>query len=300
MQDCNSVETPFPVGVTLSKLDNPKDAAEEDIVREKVNKMFNTNYRTYTEIRNFYCSITSSIGWVVKMIAPTAALAHSLLGRAMYAPSVAAFKAAKHVLRFFRGHTDMKIVYQCDKLFDWRNGEVPSYWGQSDSSFADDPDDRFSQGGYIAGVQGQSPSVWKSGKPPRLCNSTNQAESIWASLLARELEYKSNVFIFLGLRDSNSPRILLECDNQATTQQAGAPIRKFSASTKHFDIDEKYVQQLVEEGLLKVVHVPGSIPTKGADKQRARLGFPVDMMTKPLSAPVIKVYYPQLHGPVKG
>ena len=67
------------------------------------------------------------------------------------------------------------------------------------------------------------------------------------------------------------------------------------------------MQQLVEEGLISVIHVPGSIVGEGTaygingsgnDTLRLK-GFCVDAMTKPLAAPLIKAYYAQLHGPVK-
>ena len=301
MQDCNPVDTPFPPGVLISKLDEPTTTGEERTIIDKVNSMFNTMFNKYEEVQNLYRSIVSSIGWAVKMVGPSVALAHSMLGKAMAAPSVKAFKAAKHTLRFFKGHLDMSINYFKTREWDWRNGDYPVFEGASDASFADDVADRKTQGGSICGWTKQAPTVWSSSKSDRICLSTYHAESVFASKCCREMEYNANVHIFLGIRNNTSPPMVLKCDNQATTFAAGAPIRKFSQRSKQFDIEEKYVQQCVEEGLISVIHVPGSInSTDSSNNGYVMKGFCVDAMTKPLTGSLIKNYYGQLHGSVKG
>jgi ribosomal protein L32 len=48
--------------------------------------------------------------------------------------------------------------------------------------------------------------------------------------------------------------VILEMDNQAAIIDAGSPTRRFSQRTKHFLIDEKYVHQCSEMGIVKLRH----------------------------------------------
>ena len=96
---------------------------------------------------------------------------------------------------------------------------------------------------------------------------------------------------FLRLR-SNEP-ITLYLDNAATVLMAGAPIKKFSQASKHFDIEEKWITQCVSDGILRVRHMPGSIEDGGK-------GFAADAMTKPLPKHVLDVYAVQLQESGRG
>ncbi|PHR10098.1 MAG: hypothetical protein COB29_01155 [Sulfitobacter sp.] len=296
MTNCNSTDTPFPVGVDLSSQDCPTTATDQRAVIDKVNEMYRKHFASYDDVRNFYRSLVSTVGWVVKQVGPSIALAHSLLCRMMHGPSVAAFKALKHTYRFMAGHIDMDIVYVKTKEWDWRNGEFPVFQASSDASLADDKTDRKSQGGWTCGFENQAVTGWASGKSARIAHSTLQSESYWASQCGRQIEYKCNVHMFLGVLKLGHKPIELRCDNQATVLAAGAPIRKFSPRSKQFDIEEKYIIQLVEEGKVSVIHVPGSITT---DDPRPGDGFCADMMTKPLVSKMIDCYYAELHGPIE-
>ncbi|PHR00524.1 MAG: hypothetical protein COB29_15690 [Sulfitobacter sp.] len=198
--------------------------------------MYKRELATHAEVINMYRAIVASIGWIAKQVGPSLAHAHSTLGRAMHAPSLSAFQAAKHVMRFLKGHVDMSLQYTRPRVFDWRNGDLPQWHMQTDASLADDVADRKSQGGYVGNWEDMAASTFSSTKSPRVCTSTYQAESAHATNACKEIEYKRNLFRFLRvLRETPT---ILEVDNYATFLSAGAPIRKFSPRSKQFSIEE--------------------------------------------------------------
>jgi hypothetical protein len=72
------------------------------------------------------------------------------------------------------------------------------------------------------------------GKYSRVVTSTFQAESGHAFYCYKHMKYKWLLLGFSRLR-SNDP-FLLWLDNSATVLMAGAPIKKFSQASKHFEI----------------------------------------------------------------
>lgn len=291
MLGCNSAPTPMIQGFTLSKLDVPTSDDERADITAKVNKAFLQSFTDFKQVTNFYRSLVSSFSWIAKQLAPVLSLSVSILARVMHAPSWSAFTAVKRVCRFLSGDIDISWTMVRDREYDLTSGDVLEYVFSTDSSFCDDKHDLHSQGGYIGGPRGKAPSTHASKKTKRICASTKQAESAHAFYACKEIVYKHGLFTFLGIAQS-FPYILY-MDNQATVLDAGAPIRKFSQASKHFHIEEKYVVQCVEDGLIKVVHMPGSL-TEGGD------GFCVDALTKALGNHEFSAYYPQLQGPKQG
>ena len=293
MNKCNPTTTPFPIGTTLTKDDVPTTDSERDFIRKKANKMFNKHFTTYDDVRNFYRGMVSSAGWIAKQVGPSISLAHSLLGRAMHGPSVKAFKCIKHLYRYLQGQQNMGLFYKKTKDWNWRKGEFPQYCVFSDSSFADDTADRKSQGGFVAtwgDSHNQCVTSWISHKSSKVCTSTHHAETAHVSYACFEVIYKLHLFCdFLGVKRTKP--VVIYTDSQATVLVSGAPIRKFTPASKQFDVEDKYVVQCVEDGLVKLQHIPGK-PIQGSKYSE---GFPVDMMTKPLSGKMIEKYAYMLH-----
>jgi len=73
---------------------------------------------------------------------------------------------------------------------------------------------------------------------------------------------------------------------------AAAQIRKWSPASKQFDIEEKYVVECVERGIIQICHKPGRLP----ENPQPGDGFAADAMTKPMTAVEMDFYYPELHG----
>jgi hypothetical protein len=291
MSTANTVPTPMVPGFTLTEADVPAGDTEEQVVVSKVNVSFRREFSTFKEVTNFYRSLVSSVGWIAKQVAPVLSLAVSILGRAMHAPCWKAFTGIKRVYRYLRGHEDIALTYVKTREYDWRTGDFLEWVFMSDASFAEGKP----QGGYTGGPSGTAVTTYSSTKSTRVCTSTFQAESMHAFYACKEIVYKFRLLAFLRVLKP-SP-IVLYLDNAATVSAAGSLIRKFSPASKHFDIEQKYVVQCVEDGIIKVVHMPGSVdsgqPVPGD-------GFCVDCMTKPLPSSVLDCYFVEIQGPAKG
>lgn len=297
MEECNPA--PTPINSLIDCTMSPTTDDEKNEVINAANKLFGRAIirqyghplSTYSDVTRYYAQHVSTIGWIAKQIGPSIALAHSILGRVMHAPCVQGFMSLKRVYRYLKDNTNMCIHLSTDKLFIWGK-DFPQFYMQSDASLADDLSDRRSQGGHIGGLE-RLPSYWGSQKSKRVCTSTNHVETHHSSLAAQLAVYINNLLKFLGVH--NNKPIMLELDNFATVCTSGALIRKFSPKQKHFHIDEFFTAECVENNIITLSHVPGS--TNLSDKQ---IGFPVDAMTKPLSAPLLRHYFPYLHGAAGG
>jgi hypothetical protein len=302
MSDANPASSPIPAGFQLDKSMGPDTPEDRAVIIDGVNTIFGraiinqfgAPLSDWDSVTRYYTQHVSTIGWISKQVAPILALPHSLLGRAMSNPPLKAFKALKQVYRFLVGKPNIGMTLRRDRLYDWRHGDLPAYTMQSDSSFADDASDRKSQGGYLGRVGNLPPCHVSTKKSSRVLDSTNFAETYHSARGCRQAVYITQLLDFLGL--STGP-IHLELDNQATVSVVGAPIRKFSHRSKHFEIDDRYTVQCVEDGTVTVSHVPGSLP---ANFIRTDVGFPVDALTKALPTPILSHYLLPLHGTVGG
>ena len=186
----------------------------------------------------------------------------------------------------------MHISYVPDREYDWRNGDWPTYYMQSDARIADDPADRRSQGGYTGGFLHQAVTTAESRKGHRVATSTDQAEAEHAESACKQVKYRRNFLSFLDV-SMHHPTVL-QMENYSTCLRTGAPIRKWSPASKHHDTIEKYIGECVERGIIRVQHIPGRL----SESPQSGDGFRVDALTKALSADLTAFYYQELHGPL--
>jgi hypothetical protein len=292
MLNANPAETPMTRGFTVSLADAPTTPADENAVTDRSNDMFGAHNQSYAETVSYYGHLVSSIGWIAHRVGPILQHAHSVLCRVLSAPTVAGFRAVKRVLRYLAGKRDLSRTYgpDPDRAYDWRNGEFPEWSIASDASYADDPHDRRGQGGYVGGYTGHAATTTTSKKTRRTCTSTDQSESDLAGSACKEAEYKRHWMHFFGLLRPGPTK--LQVDNFATANRAGASIRKWSPSSKQHDVNERYVTECVQRGIIEVQHRPGSLPEH---PQRGE-GFPADAMTKALPRYATEFYFDALQG----
>ena len=291
MTDANTVRNPLADKFTLSRQDEPESDTDRQAVVTHVNRQFNTDCSTYTEVVVFYAYLISSFGWISGKVSPSTLVHHSILGRALQNPSTKAFTGAKRFLRWLAGRPNLSRRFERQREWDWRNGELPEWYIQSDSSYADDAHDRKSQGGYVGGFRNQAVTTAVSGKTHRVATSTYQAEAAWASKAAKQAEYTRNVHQFLNILRPEPT--ILEVDNYATYINAGAPIIKWSASSKQHDIEERYVVECVQHKKINLRHRSGSLPPR----PRPHDGFTADGTTKCLGGPMFEHYFHHMQGP---
>ena len=99
------------------------------------------------------------VGWCVNTVRMDAAFAHSRIAQHMAKPTVGAWEALLHLMKYFRG-TSKACIWQSldapDSVHGWRF--------YCDSDFAgnnSDENKRRSQNGYVA-LQGSAPVLWGS------------------------------------------------------------------------------------------------------------------------------------------
>ena len=129
-----------------------------------------------------------------------------------------------------------------------------------------------------------------SKKTRRTCTSTDQSEQDFASSACKDAEYTRNWTQFFGLLKDGPTR--LGVDNFATYKPAGAPIRKWSPSSKQHDVNEKYVIECVERGTIDVQHRSGQLP----EEPQPTEGFRADAMAKSLPRQPHEFYYDEIQG----
>jgi hypothetical protein len=275
----------------LSKIDQPQNDADIQDLVTAVNAMFPDTVSTHAETITKYKSLVMGIGWFATMLGPTLRLTVSVLGRAMHAPSIKAFKAAKQVLRHIKGTIGTGITYH--KTKDWDHDEYPQLEYGSDASLADDPDTLKTQGGYVARFPGQAATTFVSRQSATLCTSTYQAETHFASEAVKDIYYKRALFNELQFTITGPTRLFI--DNQATVLDSGSPIRKFSSKSKHFTLQERLATQATEDGSVQIIKIDGSQGITLTSDSIHRL-HDCDAMTKPLAKEDFQRYSLSLMG----
>jgi len=129
-----------------------------------------------------YQSIVGSLSYAATATRPDIAFAISALSLCSSRPLTSHLTAAKRVLRYLKGTTDLKLVFP-------RIPVTPSpILGFTDSDFAGDINRRKSQGGYVFQVY-NGPVSWKSYKHSMVALSTTEAEYVACSEAAREAQW---------------------------------------------------------------------------------------------------------------
>jgi hypothetical protein len=145
--------------------------------------------------------------------------------------------AAKHVFRYLRGTVDYGLKYRNEESY--YGGDVV-ITGYSDSSWADDKDDRKSTAGHCVYVNNNLIS-WCTRKQSVVATSTTEAELIAVYEVVKEMEWMSMLLTEMGYRVRKPMTVW--CDNLSTIQ-----ITKHATNhdrTKHIDVRYFYVRDLV-------------------------------------------------------
>ena len=291
LSHANPAATPLAKGTVLGLVDSPQTATDQLEVVEGVNVAFNTRSIHHSEVVTHCSHLVSSLGWIASKVAPNLLLPHSMLCRMLSAPTVAAFKALKRVLRCLAGRPNVCMSHVPDREYDWRNGDWPRHCMQSDASCADDPSDRRSQGGHVGGFENQAVTTAESRKGHRVATSTDQAEAQQAGAACKQAEHKRIFLSFLGV-PMEEPTTL-EVDNYANYLRTCGPMRKWSPASKQLDVLERYTVECIERKVVKLRHRSGKLP----EEARGGMGFKVDALTKMLPAAATDFYGRELHGP---
>ena len=232
MDKSNPVKNPIVPGTKLSK-DEAGTKVDETLFKQVVGSLM---YLTATR--------------------PDLMYGVSLISRFMSCPTESHWLAAKRILRYLKGTTELGIFYK-------KNG-CTNLVAYTDSDFAGDLDDRRSTSGF-AFLLGSGAVSWSSKKQPIVTLSTTEAEYIAAAFCASQCIWLRRVLEKLGHKEENST--LIQCDNNSTIQLSKNSV--FHGRSKHIDIRFHFLRDLTRDKIVELSYC-------NSQEQVA------DIMTKPL------------------
>jgi hypothetical protein len=124
-------------------------------------------------------------------------------------------------------------------------------FGYADASWAEDPEHRRSQTGYVF-MLANAAIDWRSSRQTVVALSSTEAEYLSLSAATREALYLRNL---MSVLTDTPPRpvVILE-DNQSTIKLAHKQLS--SDRTKHIDIRHHFVKHYVSTGVISLLYVP--------------------------------------------
>jgi hypothetical protein len=242
LTDAKPLATPMDPNITLRKV--PADAPPAP-----------------ADLRGQYQSMIGRLMYAAICTRPDIAYTVTALSQYSSNPGPEHWSACKRVLRYLSGTRNYGLVYG-----NTHDVGIHST-GYSDADYAANPDDRKSISGY-AFMLGGATYAWSSKKQTTVATSSTEAEytalahatrfAVWSRYLLEEMGHSQE-----------SPTVIYE-DNQAALALARDP--QYHARSKHFDIQNHFIREKIENGIVEPVYC-------GTEDQIA------DILTKPLAKP---------------
>ena len=218
MKECNSAKTPMECRLRL----NREGEGEE---------VESTSFRKLIGCLRF-----------LSLTRPDLIFSVSYLSRFMSKPFSNHLAAAKRILRYIKGTSDYGLVFGKDKEC--------KLVGYCDSDYAGDLDDRKSTSGNVF-FYGSKPISWNCCKQKVIALSSCEAEYISAAVsVCQGIWIKRFMFELIGdyIEDFD-----LCIDNKSAIEISQNPVHH--GRTKHIDVRYHFIQNYVEEGKVKLLHV---------------------------------------------
>ena len=166
----------------------------------------------------------------------------NVLSQFMHSPRNSHFQAANRVLRYLKGTTGLGITY--------RKTGKNNLIVYTDSDFAGSRVDYRSTSGYCTFLGGNL-VTWRSKKQSVVSNSSTEAEFRAMSKGINEAMWIKH--LLEELRIPYTKPIVIHCDNKSAINLAHDPVDH--DRMKHVNIDRFYIQEHLEQGVLKTEHV---------------------------------------------
>ena len=204
-----------------------------------------------------YAALVGSLLYLTVNTRPDLAFVVGVLSRFMSNPREPHWVAAKRVLRYLAGTTDLGLYYNCD------DSSLEAF---SDADFAGSVDDRKSTSGLAVLMHGAA-VMWRSKLQTVVATSTCEAEYIAAAAAAKEVLWLSKLLTELS---GSFRKLVLSVDNQSALTLMQQHHAGVSGRTKHVDVNFHFLRFRVMNGDLGVQFV-------ATDDQKA------DVLTKALA-----------------
>jgi hypothetical protein len=161
-------------------------------------------------------------------------------------PSQDHVQAIKRVFRYLKGTVTLGIIYSSayNSLY---------LQGYCDADYAGDLATAKSTTGYLFVLAG-GPIMWKSKLQSIVAQSSTESEYIAINTAAKELEFIRNILWELKVNIKTQERFPLYTDNNGALLLASNPV--FHERTKHILVRFHYIRELINKGLLDLIHMP--------------------------------------------
>jgi hypothetical protein len=185
--------------------------------------------------RYAYSELVGSLMYLSVCTRPDLAQPVGALARYMAYPTTLHWQAARGVLKYLAGTTDVGIVFG--------GSGSGGLQGFCDADFAGDTDTRRSTTGYVFTLAGGAIS-WSSRLQQTVAASTAEAEYMAAAAAVKEALWLRKLLIDLG--QFSGKALQLWCDNQAALKLLKHPIS--SVRSKHIDVIYHFARERVARG----------------------------------------------------
>ncbi|KAI5735092.1 hypothetical protein M8J77_014056 [Diaphorina citri] len=225
MQDCKACTSPLPMGKTLEMTNN-------DV------KVDSTMYR----------SAVGSVLYVANNTRPDLAYAVHKLSQKNQNPTEADWRNVKHLLRYLKGTSDLKLVYQ-------KTGKPVEVYCDADWGGSGCAEERKSVSGVLFSLAGAA-IIWQSKKQSCIARSTVAAEYMSMAEAALELKWLRNLFSEM-YQDKFIPKpTVIWADNMGAITLSKHDL--LTERTKHLDLLYHICKEQVKEGFVLYKYVPSS------------------------------------------
>lgn len=245
MNECNAAQTPMMANCKLQR---------------------KTDVETYTT--HPYREVLGAIMYLMLATRPDLCYAVGYLSRYQDCATDTHWTHLKHILRYLKGTTDMKLVYKRSEIVDPLVGYAVADW-------ANDTFDRKSTSGFLFQVYGNT-ILWSSKKQGLVTTSTTEAEYVAASSASMEAIWLIKMFTDLRV-DPCLPVKIFE-DNVGCIYVARNPETKRS---KHIEVKYHFLRDRVWRKEIDLVGI----------ESKNQLA---DVFTKSLSGPMFSRFADQM------
>jgi hypothetical protein len=189
---------------------------------------------------------------------PDIAFAASYLSQFNVCHSLQHWLAAKRVLRYLKGTSDLCLEFK-------RTGD--NLIGYADADWGNDKTDRKSYTGFVFKLAGCAIS-WESKKQCTVALSSTEAEYMALSSAAKEAMFLQNVLTEVT---NTKECVVIFNDNQSAQRLANNHI--CHGRTKHIDVQHHFIRKVIDDRVVNVEYVPtesmiADVLTKSLCKQK--------------------------------
>lgn len=204
-----------------------------------------------------YAELIGKLNYLATRTRPDISYALSVLSKYNSQPRQQHVQAAKRVLRYLAGTSDVGLMYE--PVAD------PYLQVYSDADYAGDHANRRSTSGMVCFIN-TGPITYKAQQQQRATLSTTEAEYIACAIAVKEIIW---ITTFLKeLKIKIDPDVVLWCDNQSAIRLIKNS--ELHQRSKHIDIRHHFIREYYEDGLFATEYVQ-------TDQNRA------DLFTKALT-----------------